>query len=122
SKFMLPWSFSEEAAAEKYMAQLQHNMWVTARCIAHATSARGGGRWASTRSRLPADFGNKRTGWDSAGLDGRYQYLGRMALPRPLIQTTRTSAPLRVLKKKPVYRIFPASRTTSGSMFSRVDK
>jgi predicted phage-related endonuclease len=26
SKFMLPWSFSEEAAAEKYMAQLQHNM------------------------------------------------------------------------------------------------
>src|SRR5258705_4346890 len=29
SKFMLPWSFSEEGAAEKYMAQLQHNMWVT---------------------------------------------------------------------------------------------
>src|SRR3984893_4545726 len=29
SKFMLPWSFSEEAAAEKHMAQLQHNMWVT---------------------------------------------------------------------------------------------
>ena len=29
AKFILPWSFSEEAAAEKYMAQLQHNMWVT---------------------------------------------------------------------------------------------
>jgi hypothetical protein len=29
AKFMLPWSFSEEIAAEKYMAQLQHNMWVT---------------------------------------------------------------------------------------------
>ena len=28
AKFMLPWSFSEEAAAEKHMAQLQHNMWV----------------------------------------------------------------------------------------------
>src|SRR5262249_49237249 len=28
AKFMLPWSFSEEAAAEKYMAQVQHNMWV----------------------------------------------------------------------------------------------
>src|SRR4030095_8971764 len=28
AKFMLPWSFSEEAAAEKYMPQLQHNMWV----------------------------------------------------------------------------------------------
>jgi predicted phage-related endonuclease len=30
AKFMLPWSFSEEAAAEKHMAQLQHNMWVVA--------------------------------------------------------------------------------------------
>jgi hypothetical protein len=30
AKFMLPWSFSEEAAAEKYMLQLQHNMWVVA--------------------------------------------------------------------------------------------
>jgi predicted phage-related endonuclease len=29
AKFMLPWSFSEEAAAEKYMAQVQHNMWIT---------------------------------------------------------------------------------------------
>jgi hypothetical protein len=28
---MLPWSFSEEGAAAKYMPQLQHNMWVT-RC------------------------------------------------------------------------------------------
>ena len=28
AKFMLPWAFSEEAAAEKYMPQLQHNMWV----------------------------------------------------------------------------------------------
>src|SRR3954464_11551623 len=28
SKFMLPWSFSEEAAAQKHMAQLQHNMMV----------------------------------------------------------------------------------------------
>ena len=28
SKFMLPWYFSEEAAAAKYMPQLQHNMFV----------------------------------------------------------------------------------------------
>ena len=27
AKFMLPWSFSEEAAAEKYMPQLQHTAW-----------------------------------------------------------------------------------------------
>ena len=31
AKFMLPWNFSEEGAAEKHMAQLQHNMWVTGR-------------------------------------------------------------------------------------------
>src|SRR5260370_24186998 len=30
AKFMLPWSFSEEAAAEKHLPQLQDNMWVTA--------------------------------------------------------------------------------------------
>jgi predicted phage-related endonuclease len=30
AKFMLPWAFSKEGAAEKHMAQLQHNMWVTA--------------------------------------------------------------------------------------------
>jgi predicted phage-related endonuclease len=29
AKFMLPWSFSEEGAAQKYLPQLQHNMWVT---------------------------------------------------------------------------------------------
>ena len=29
AKFMLPWSFSEEAAAQKHMPQVQHNMWVT---------------------------------------------------------------------------------------------
>jgi hypothetical protein len=28
AKFMLPWSFSEVIAAEKYMPQVQHNMWV----------------------------------------------------------------------------------------------
>ena len=30
AKFMLPWSFSEEGAALKYLPQLQHNMWVVA--------------------------------------------------------------------------------------------
>src|SRR5262245_28785075 len=28
AKFMLPWSFSEEGAAAKHLAQVQHNMWV----------------------------------------------------------------------------------------------
>jgi len=45
SKFMLPWSFSEEAAAEKYMAQLQHNMWVTHLRTAVLSIITGGGKW-----------------------------------------------------------------------------
>jgi predicted phage-related endonuclease len=45
SKFMLPWSFSEEAAAAKYMAQLQHNMWVVAARTAVLSIITGGGKW-----------------------------------------------------------------------------
>jgi len=45
SKFMLPWSFSEEAAAEKYMAQLQHNMWVTQLRGSVLSIITGGGKW-----------------------------------------------------------------------------
>ncbi len=45
SKFMLPWSFSEEAAAEKYMAQLQHNMWVVASKTSVLSIITGGGKW-----------------------------------------------------------------------------
>src|SRR6266700_3937039 len=45
AKFMLPWSFSEEAAAEKYMAQVQHNMWVTQSRLAVLSIITGGGKW-----------------------------------------------------------------------------
>jgi predicted phage-related endonuclease len=45
AKFMLPWSFSEEAAAEKHMAQLQHNMWVVAARSAVLSVITGGGKW-----------------------------------------------------------------------------
>jgi len=45
SKFMLPWSFSEETAAEKYMAQLQHNMCVVASRAAVLSVITGGGKW-----------------------------------------------------------------------------
>jgi predicted phage-related endonuclease len=45
SKFMLPWSFSEEGAAEKNMAQLQHNMWVVAARSAVLSVITGGGKW-----------------------------------------------------------------------------
>jgi predicted phage-related endonuclease len=45
AKFMLPWSFSEEGAAEKYMAQLQHNMWVTHLRSSVLSIITGGGKW-----------------------------------------------------------------------------
>ncbi len=45
AKFMLPWTFSEEAAAEKHMAQLQHNMWVIQSRAAVLSIITGGGKW-----------------------------------------------------------------------------
>ena len=45
AKFMLPWSFSEEAAVTKYMPQLQHNMWVVAARSAVLSVITGGGKW-----------------------------------------------------------------------------
>src|SRR5262249_1087252 len=44
AKFMLPWSFSEEVAAEKYMPQVQHNMSINAKA-AVLSIIPGGGRW-----------------------------------------------------------------------------
>jgi predicted phage-related endonuclease len=53
AKFALPWNFSEEAAAEKHMAQLQHNMWVTAARTAVLSIITGGGKWVEMT--IPAD-------------------------------------------------------------------
>jgi predicted phage-related endonuclease len=53
AKFMLPWSFSEEAAAEKHMAQVQHNMWVINARAAVLSIITGGGKWVEIK--LTAD-------------------------------------------------------------------
>jgi predicted phage-related endonuclease len=45
AKFMLPWTFSEQAAAEKHMAQLQHNLWVANARSAVLSIITGGGKW-----------------------------------------------------------------------------
>ena len=50
AKFMLPWSFSEETAAEKYMPQLQHNMWVVAARAAVLSIITGGGKWVEIKT------------------------------------------------------------------------
>jgi predicted phage-related endonuclease len=53
AKFMLPWSFSEEAASAKHMAQLQHYMWVTNAKSAVLSIISGGGKWVEMT--IPAD-------------------------------------------------------------------
>src|SRR6201996_5870269 len=53
AKFMLPWAFSEEAAAAKHMAQLQHNMWVANARSAVLSIITGGGKWVEMT--IPAD-------------------------------------------------------------------
>ena len=49
AKFMLPWSFSEEAAAEKHMPQVQHNMWVANATSAVLSIITGGGKWVEIK-------------------------------------------------------------------------
>ena len=53
AKFMLPWSFSEEAAVEKYAPQLQHNVSVVAGRTAVLSVITGGGKWVGIE--VPAD-------------------------------------------------------------------
>jgi predicted phage-related endonuclease len=50
AKFMLPRSFSEEAALEKYAPQLQHNMWVVAARTAVLSVITGGGKWVEIKT------------------------------------------------------------------------
>jgi predicted phage-related endonuclease len=53
AKFMLPWSCTEDGAAEKYMPQLQHNMWITNAKTAILSIITGGGKWVEIT--IPAD-------------------------------------------------------------------
>jgi predicted phage-related endonuclease len=50
AKFMLPWSFSEEAALDKYAPQLQHNMWVITARSAVLSVITGGGKWVEIKT------------------------------------------------------------------------
>jgi hypothetical protein len=49
AKFMLPWSFSEEGAVQKYAPQLQHNMWVVAARNSVLSVITGGGKWVEIK-------------------------------------------------------------------------
>jgi hypothetical protein len=103
-------------AARSAMSSRSHSVaGIIVRCIAPATSARGGGSLASTRSRLLAGSGKRRTEWARECLKNQH-YLGRMTLPQPRSQVQRASrsAPPPSRKKAPACRIFPASRNRSA--------
>jgi predicted phage-related endonuclease len=94
AKFMLPWNFSEEAAAEKHMAQLQHNMWVTASRTAVLSIITGGGKWVEMT--IPADplyqhllLTAERKFWRSVQ-SGEPPRLFGIEPPRPRVEAVRT--------------------------------
>jgi predicted phage-related endonuclease len=49
AKFMLPWQFSEEMAAQKYGPQLQHNMFMVTARNAVLSVITGGGKWVEIK-------------------------------------------------------------------------
>jgi predicted phage-related endonuclease len=94
AKFMLPWSFSEETAAEKHMAQLQHNMWVTASRRAVLSIITGGGKWVEMT--IPADplyqhllLTAEKKFWRCVETGERPHLFG-VEPPRPRIEAVRT--------------------------------
>jgi predicted phage-related endonuclease len=93
SKFMLPWSFSEEAAAEKYMAQLQHNMWVTHLRTSVLSIITGGGKWVEIT--IPMDplyltvlVAAEKKFWRCVQ-SGEVPHLVNAESPRPRIEAVR---------------------------------
>ena len=94
AKFMLPWTFSEEAAAEKHMAQLQHNMWVTASRTAVLSIITGGGKWVEMT--IPADplyqhllLTAEKKFWRCVE-SGETPHLFGIEPPRPRVEAVRT--------------------------------
>src|SRR6202051_2157075 len=94
AKFMLPWSFSEEGAAEKHMAQLQHNMWVTASRSSVLSIITGGGKWVEMT--ISADplyqhllLTRGRRFWRCVE-SGEPPRLFGIEPPRPKVEATRT--------------------------------
>jgi predicted phage-related endonuclease len=93
AKFMLPWSFSEEAAAEKYMAQVQHNMWVTHLRTSVLSIITGGGKWVEIT--IPTDplylsvlVSAEKKFWRCVQ-SGEVPHLINAAPPRPRIEAIR---------------------------------
>jgi predicted phage-related endonuclease len=93
AKFMLPWSFSEEAATEKHMAQLQHNMWVVASRTAVLSVITGGGKWVEITTHADPLYQHlivtaERKFWRCVE-SGEPPRLFGVEAPRPRIQAVR---------------------------------
>jgi predicted phage-related endonuclease len=93
AKFMLPWSFSEEAAVTKYMPQLQHNMWVVAARSAVLSVITGGGKWVEITTHADALYQHlivtaERKFWRCVE-SGESPSLFGVDPPRPRIQAVR---------------------------------
>ena len=93
AKFMLPWSFSEEAAAEKHMAQLQHNMWVADARSAVLSIITGGGKWVEIdrprRPAVPAPADHRGEEVLALRQDGETPRLFGIEPPRPRLEAVR---------------------------------
>jgi predicted phage-related endonuclease len=93
AKFMLPWSFSEEAAAAKHMAQLQHNMMVVGSKNSVLSIITGGGKWvemsiASDPIYQTSMMYAERTFWRAVSR-GEAPQPFNLEPPRPRIEATR---------------------------------
>jgi predicted phage-related endonuclease len=96
AKFMLPWSFSEEAAAEKYMPQLQHNMFAVAAQTAVLSVITGGGKWVEIRANADPLYQHlivtaERKFWRCVE-SGEPPRLFGVEPPKPRIEAVRTVA------------------------------
>jgi predicted phage-related endonuclease len=93
AKFALPWSFSEGEAAEKHMAQLQHNMWVTNAKSAVLSIITGGGKWVEMTIAADSLYQHllltaERRFWRCVET-GERPYLFGVEPPRPSIDAVR---------------------------------
>src|SRR3954452_6884866 len=109
AKFMLPWAFSEEGAAEKHMAQLQHNMCVVGSKQSVLSIITGGGKWVEI----------------SIKADPLYQHLLLTAEKRfwRCVQTGETPRPFGVEPPRPrieAVRTVDMSASNSWAQFAAV--
>lgn len=93
AKFMLPWAFSEELAAAKHMAQLQHNMWVIQSRSAVLSIITGGGKWVELTIHADPLYQHllitaERNFWRCVE-NGETPHLFGVETPRPRIEAVR---------------------------------